>query len=130
MIRAEEAHAEQAHEGEDQGAPYQAHQAGAHQKMAQADGGDELVLQAFGPDVVEQGIGQVQLGDLHGVHGDRADEDEGHGVGVQLEKAGEEPHGEDGHARPEEHLKDGKDIAGVDQEAPGGEGPHFAKIRA
>jgi hypothetical protein len=127
-LHVKESHAEQPHDHEDQEAPHQAHQPGAHQDMAEANGGDEFVLQALGPDGVQQGVGQVQLGDLDGVHGHRADEDEGHGGRVQFEKAGEQAHREDGHRRPEDHLEDREDVAPVHQGAAHREGPDLVEI--
>ena len=116
-------HAQKPHDHEDQETPHQAHQAGAQQDMAQADGGDKLVLQALGPDGVQQGVGQVQLGDLDGVHANGADEDEGHRFFGEVEEAGQQPHGEDADGGPEEHLEDREDVAPVHQAAPDGKGP-------
>ena len=36
------------------------------------------MFQALGPDGIKEGVGQVQLGDLDGIHGHGADEDKGH----------------------------------------------------
>ncbi len=129
-VHVEEIDAQDAHDHKDQQAPDQPHHAGADENVAQAHGGDEFVFQALGPDGIEQGVGQVQLGDLDGVHGHGADEDKGHRFPFQAQEAGQQTHGKDADGGPEEHLEDGEDVAPVHQGAPGAKGPDFVEVNA
>jgi hypothetical protein len=98
--------------------------------MGQADGGHEFMFQALGPDGIQQRIGQVQLGDLDGVHAHRADEHKAHRGLLQSQEAGEQPHRKNGDGRPEKHLENSEDIASVHQGAAAAEGPDFIQLSA
>ena len=116
------------HDAEDHQPPDQTHQPGPEHDVHQADGRDKTVFQTFAPDIIEQGVGHVQLGDLHRVHGHRPDEHKGDRLRTQLQKTGEQPHGKQTHQGPEQHFKDRKDIAAVHNAAPGGKSPDFDRL--
>ena len=98
--------------------------------MGQAHRGDEFMFQALGPDGIEQGVRQVQLGDLDGVHGHGADEDKGHRFPFQVQEPGQQTHGKNADDGPEQHLEDGEDVAPVHQGAAGAEGPDLIQVSA
>ena len=73
--------------------------------MADADRSDESVLDGLAPDIVEKGVADIELADLHCPHGDHAYQDEGPHFRLELSEFGEQPHGQEAHHRPEEYLK-------------------------
>ena len=68
------------------------------------------MFERFRPEVVKEDISDINLADLDHAHGDDPDKDESGHVGIQLEKACQQPHGKEADHRPEKDLKQAEDI--------------------
>src|SRR6185437_4465140 len=69
------------------------------------------MLDAFRPNIMEDGVGHVQLADLKYAETNRTRQDKSLVRAVQLEKTAQQTDRQHPHDRPEKHFDDGKDVA-------------------
>ena len=85
--------------------PDDAHHEGPQELVPDAHRSHEPVLYGFAPDIVEKGVGDIELAHLYNSHGYDSHQDEGLHLRLKLRELGEQPHGQESHNRPEEYLK-------------------------
>ena len=88
--------------------PYDSHNKGTHQKMAESDGGHETMLKRFAPDIIEEHIGDIKLANLDSTHGDNPDKDERLHLRLKGCKFGKKSDGQKANHRPEQDLQPSK----------------------
>lgn len=69
----------------DEAAPENPDHPRSQDEMHRIDGGYELMLNAFTPNVIEQDIGNIDLTNLNNAHGDYPDQNKGRHIRTKLQ---------------------------------------------
>ena len=86
------------------------------------------VLERLCPEVIQKGIGHIDLTDLHHAHGDDARENESPRVQIQLKENRQQPHRKETDHRPEEDFKESEETPFRDDPVLEDEGPDLNQV--